>query len=335
MLAVEQLSGGASPEQLLSVSRDITEQRRLVEDLRELNDTLEAQVASRTLSLEIAHDALRQAQKLEAIGQLIGGVAHDFNNLLTVMRGSIDLLQRTGLSEEQRERCMEAISLTVTRATKLTGQLLAFARRQALKPEIFDVGGNVTAVIGMIETLATSQIAVEVRLPETSCWVNADPSQFDTALINIAVNARDAMDGEGTLMIDVRTVSEIPPLRSHTAIAGDFVAISVADTGPGIAAENLGRIFEPFFTTKGVGHGTGLGLSQVFGFAKQTGGEVQVETQLDMGTTVTLYLPASAGPKTRGCVVYAVIRLAPVTGTHVLVVEDNAEVGALAISTLE
>ena len=288
-------------------------------------------------------EQLRQSQKLEAVGQLTGGVAHDFNNLLTVIKSSTDLLKRPNLPEERRTRYVDAISDTVARAAKLTGQLLAFARRQALKPEVFDVGRGVVAVSDMVRTLTGARIHVETRVDpcrnaggsEILCLVDADPSQFDTALVNMVVNARDAMSGEGRLSIVVRCARSIPAVRAHPTTRGDFVAVSVTDTGTGIAPDDLERIFEPFFTTKGVGQGTGLGLSQVFGFAKQSGGEVIAESRLGEGTTFTLYLPratASAAPETD---VSEPAALAEGHGTRLLLVEDNVEVGAFAAQALE
>ena len=253
-------------------------------------DRLQAQ------ALEQAQEELRQSQKLDAIGQLTGGVAHDFNNLLTVIRGSVDLLRRPGLSEERRTRYTDAIADTADRAAKLTGQLLAFARRQALKPERFDVSANLQAVSAMIATLAGSRIRIALDTPAEPCFINADPSQFDTTIVNMAVNARDAMDGQGALALRVATSKRMPSIRSHPAVDGDFVTVSVGDTGHGIAADQLDRIFEPFYTTKGVGQGTGLGLSQVFGFAKQSGGEILVESEPGRGATFTLYLPTAEAP---------------------------------------
>ncbi|MCC0807775.1 PAS domain S-box protein [Methylobacterium sp. W2] len=288
-------------------------------------------------------EQLRQSQKLEAVGQLTGGVAHDFNNLLTVIRSSTDLLRRPDLPEERRRRYVDAISDTVTRAAKLTGQLLAFARRQSLTPEVFDVAKGVASVADMVGTLTGARIQVVTQI-ETgrddagqplACLIDADPSQFDTALVNMVVNARDAMDGEGRLTIRVRRASIIPAVRAHPRIRGDFVAVSVTDTGSGIAPEVLDRIFEPFFTTKGVGQGTGLGLSQVFGFAKQSGGEVVVESRLGQGTTFTLYLPRAAGEAVAAEPVQEPAPLAERHGTRVLVVEDNAEVGAFATQALQ
>ncbi|WP_438617028.1 PAS domain-containing protein [Methylobacterium haplocladii] len=294
--------------------------------------TLEKERAATLLQAE---EALRQSQKLEAVGQLTGGVAHDFNNLLTVIKSSTDLLKRPDLADDRRVRYISAISDTVDRAAKLTGQLLAFARRQALRPEVFDAGRSVKAIGEMMGTLTGARIAVSIRVGDEPCHINADPSQFDTALVNMAVNARDAMGGEGRLDISVEAVSFVPAMRAHPAYAGDFVRIALADTGSGIPAEQVDRIFEPFFTTKGVGQGTGLGLSQVFGFAKQSGGEVMVESVVGRGTTFTLYLPRAD----KGAV--AEEEPAPVDavvdgrGTCVLVVEDNRDVGSFSTQTLQ
>ncbi|MEE7441871.1 PAS domain S-box protein [Methylobacterium oryzae] len=281
-------------------------------------------------------EQLRQSQKLEAVGQLTGGVAHDFNNLLTVIKSSTDLLKRPDLAEQRRVRYVGAISDTVDRAAKLTGQLLAFARRQALRPETFAVDRAVAAVSDMVGTLTGSRVHVELDLPEgdsRDLHVNADSSQFDTALVNLVVNARDAMDGEGHLRIRLRRATAIPAVRAHPRQRGDYVAVSISDTGTGIAPENLERIFEPFFTTKTVGQGTGLGLSQVFGFAKQSGGEVIVESAPGDGTTFTLYLPRVAPSASHGPAEEPEA-LAEGHGTRVLVVEDNLDVGAFAEQAL-
>ncbi|MEH3039101.1 MAG: PAS domain S-box protein [Sphingomonas paucimobilis] len=309
------------------------ERDRAVADLRALNETLEQRVAERTADLMLAEDALRQSQKVEAIGQLTGGVAHDFNNLLTVIRGSVDLLRRPGLSEDRRARYIDAIADTTDRATKLTHQLLAFARRQSLKPEVFDARNSTGAVVDMVRTLTGGRIQVVLRLPSEPCYVDADRSQFDTAIVNMAVNARDAMRGEGTLTITVSEASEKPALRSHPAIRGEFVTVSLTDTGPGIAAEQMELIFEPFFTTKAIGQGTGLGLSQVFGFTKQSGGDVLVDSAPGGGATFTMYLPRVHG--SAGSAAAAGDNIAPLgEGAWVLIVEDNAEVGAFATQAL-
>ncbi len=282
-----------------------------------------------------AEDALRQAQKLEAVGQLTGGVAHDFNNLLTVIKSSTDLLKRPNLPEERRVRYVGAISDTVDRAARLTGQLLAFARRQTLKPEVFAACDGVRAITEMVGTLTGARIKLVTDLPEERIFISADPSQFDTALVNMAVNARDAMDGEGQITITVRPADAIPAMRTHPAVAGRFAAISLSDTGTGIAADRLDQIFEPFFTTKEVGKGTGLGLSQVFGFAKQTGGDVMVSSVVGEGTTFTLYLPhVAAGQRETPTKALEPDVLTVGHDTCVLVVEDNADVGGFSVQAL-
>jgi two-component system NtrC family sensor kinase len=286
--------------------------------------------ASRRLEAE---DALKHGQRMEALGQLTGGVAHDFNNLLTVIRASADLLRRPDLPEDRRKRYIDAISDTVARASKLTGQLLAFARRQTLQPELFDVGKCATALRDMIRTLVGSRIEIVITIWDESCYVNADTGQFETAMINMAVNARDAMAGQGRLAIAVRMVAELPaPVPPGERPPLGYVAVSVEDTGVGIAESEFRRIFEPFFTTKTIGHGTGLGLSQVFGFAKQSGGEVGVASELGRGATFTLYLPRVAGEPQRAAAELA----QPVDGAgmSVLVVEDNIDVGRSATEAL-
>ncbi|SDO60055.1 PAS domain S-box-containing protein [Methylobacterium phyllostachyos] len=284
-------------------------------------------------ALDQAEEALRQSQKMEAVGQLTGGVAHDFNNLLTVIKSSTDLLKRPDLAEERRVRYVAAIADTVDRAAKLTGQLLAFARRQALKPEVFAACDSVRALSDMMRTLTGSRVQITTDLPAIPCFVNADASQFDTALVNLAVNARDAMNGEGKITISVSPVEAIPAIRSHPTVKSPYVAVSLSDTGTGIPDHTIERIFEPFFTTKEVGKGTGLGLSQVFGFAKQSGGDVTVESMVGEGTTFTLFLPRVPAPA-QIKVADEAAALIDGQGTRVLVVEDNVAVGTFAVQTL-
>ncbi|MHB2208161.1 PAS domain-containing protein [Methylobacterium sp. CM6257] len=298
--------------------RDVTAEKQQAEALRQ------------------AEEALRQSQKLEAVGQLTGGVAHDFNNLLTIIRSSVDFLRRSDLPEERRSRYLTAVSETVDRAAKLTGQLLAFARRQALKPETLDVGARLRSVADLLDTVTGARIRVVTELPERPCFVRVDLSQFETALVNMAVNARDAMEGEGTLRLRLDCGLPLPAIRGHAGAPGPFAAVSLHDTGSGIAPSILAHVFEPFFTTKEVGKGTGLGLSQVFGFAKQSGGDVAVDSAPGRGTTFTLYLPevepedpADACDGDVGSVETRGI------GQRVLVVEDNVEVGRFATQILE
>ena len=304
-------------------------------ELRELNATLESRIAEAVDERTIAEEALRQSQKMEVVGQLTGGVAHDFNNLLTIIRSSVDFLRRPDLPDERRRRYMDAVSDTVDRAAKLTGQLLAFARRQALKPETFEVGSCLRGVADMLDTVTGARIHVEVTLPDASCFIHCDRSQFETALVNMAVNARDAMDGEGTLILRLAGKQPMPAIRGHAGSRSPFAAVSLTDTGSGITLDALGRIFEPFYTTKEVGKGTGLGLSQVFGFTKQSGGDIDVASELGHGTIFTLYLPqvpAPAEPMTKARSVEDGVDGA---GRRVLVVEDNVEVGRFATQILQ
>jgi len=280
--------------------------------------------------LALAEEQLRQAQKVEAMGQLTGGVAHDFNNLLTVIRGSAELLRRPGLSEDRRRRYTDAIADTADRAARLTSQLLAFARRSPLAPETFDVGASIAALHEVVMTLAGSGVLLEVVAPAVPLFIDADRSQFDTAIVNMAINARDAMAGSGRLVITVAGADAIPARPGSSRAAGDFVAVTLTDSGSGIATERLDQIFEPFFSTKQLGHGTGLGLSQVFGFAKQSGGEVTVDSVEGEGATFTLYLPRVPAPLPSPPGV--AVREEDSVDRHarVLIVEDNAEVGRFA-----
>lgn len=302
----------------------------------ELNASLEQRVNERTRALAEAEAALRQSQKLEAIGQLTGGVAHDFNNLLTIIRSSVDFLRQPGLSEERRQRYMCAVSDTVERASKLTSQLLAFARRQPLNPQVFDVGQRVQNIGEMLESVTGARIHVQVQLPDQPCYARIDPSQFETALINIALNARDAMDGQGTLTLKVAGQQTLPRIRGDAESCMPYIAISLADTGTGIPSDTFERIFEPFFTTKAVGKGTGLGLSQVFGFAKQSGGNIDVASTLGQGTVFTLYLPQVEGEAAPDQDPHTDLP-APQEAAHqhVLIVEDNLEVGRFASQILK
>ena len=283
-----------------------------------------------------AEEALRHAQKMEAVGQLTGGVAHDFNNLLTIIRSSVEFLRRPNLPEERRTRYLEAVADTVDRAAKLTSQLLSFARRQALKPEVFDLRDRVRGTSEMLNAVTGARIRSKTEVTDGPCHVRADTSQFETALVTLAVNARDAMDGEGTLTLRLTCGEALPTIRGHAGAPGPFAVVSVSDEGVGIAPDLLAKVFEPFFTTKEIGKGTGLGLSQVVGFAKQSGGDVDVASEVGRGTTFSLYLPHVDPPPDSA-----------ETGEEepamqdadralcVLVVEDNVDVGRFCTQLLE
>jgi PAS domain S-box-containing protein len=283
--------------------------------------------------LDRARQTMAQAQKMEAVGRLTGGVAHDFNNLLTIIRSSADLLKMPTLSAEKRERYIEAISDTADRAAILTSQLLAFSRRQPLKPEIFDVGERVAAMQRMIETSVGSPIVVHIEAAEDA-FVNADLNQFETALLNLVINARDAMPAGGNLSIITEVVNDLPPVRGHGGSKGRFVAVRVTDEGSGIAQDTLEKIFEPFFTTKGLNKGTGLGLSQVHGFAKQSGGEIEVSSEVSQGTIFTLYLPLAQTNRQQFSASRS-MRDHRLPTRRVLLVEDNEAVGHFARGLLE
>ncbi|MFC3694680.1 PAS domain-containing hybrid sensor histidine kinase/response regulator [Chenggangzhangella methanolivorans] len=323
-----------APLRMTGVSLDITERRRAAEELERLNQTLESRVADEVARRGQAEDALRQSQKMEAVGQLTGGVAHDFNNLLTIVRSSVDFLRRDDLPPERRRRYIDAIADTVDRAAKLTGQLLSFARRQALKPEIFDVNLQVHSVADMLRTIVGARVGVVVEVDDRSpCLVEADVSQFETAVVNLAVNARDAMAGEGVLTIRVSS-DEKGPLAAR--VSPGMVRIEIEDTGVGVAPEQLKQIFEPFFTTKEVGKGTGLGLSQAYGFAKQSGGDLTVRSALGQGATFTILLPHASGEEEPAARVRAESEIAGAgQGQWVLVVEDNNDVGAFSTQMLQ
>lgn len=281
-------------------------------------------------------EALRQAQKMEAVGQLTGGLAHDFNNLLTIIRSATDFLRRRELPEDRRRRYIDAISDTVDRASKLTAQLLAFARRQPLTPQVFNVGAQVESFAQLIRPLIGSRIAIKLDLCDPECFAMADVAQFESALVNLAVNARDAMMSEGKLTISVKTADAIPALRAHSGRPGKFVAVSVVDTGTGIPADHLEAIFEPFFTTKEVGRGTGLGLSQAVGFARQSGGEIKVTSKLGEGATFTIYLPQADSPADGSAAAAGSAEITPGGHGHrLLVVEDNEDVGRFSTELLE
>ena len=315
-------------------------------DLRQSTQALD----HRTTELLHAENALRQSQKLEALGQLTGGVAHDVNNLLAVINASAELLRGPGLAEEQRGPYLNRIVDTVDRAAKLTGQLLTFARQQPLSPEVFDVGQRLLGVIDLVRTLLGKGVEIDLAAcEEKRCLVEADINQFETALVNLVVNARDAMDAQGRITVQVQTVERVPvgPGRNSRTgdpagnRSGDFVAISVRDTGCGIAADQLKAIFEPFYTTKEVGKGTGLGLSQVFGFAKQSGGQIAVTSEPGKGAVFTLYLPRVHGaplpeafsppPEADGC---DPASNGSASQVAVLVVEDNDTLGEMTCELL-
>jgi signal transduction histidine kinase/ActR/RegA family two-component response regulator len=307
------------------------------ERTRELSDAYE-QLKTQSAERETAEAQLRQVQKMEAVGQLTGGIAHDFNNMLAVVVGGLDLARRK-LRGPKREvefhldNAMEG----ATRAAALTRRLLAFARAEPLLPVAASPTQLVEGMLDLIDRSIGERIIVSTRFPDEAWNIEVDTNQLENAILNMAVNARDAMEGEGRLAITVENVAlgdgEVGELP-----AGDYVRIAVADTGSGMAPEVMERVFEPFFTTKPLGKGTGLGLSQIFGFARQSGGDVALESRVGAGTTIALYLPRSAE-----AVVEAPRPLAdaegelaaPGEGGRILVVEDDPRVSRATVGALE
>jgi signal transduction histidine kinase/CheY-like chemotaxis protein len=274
--------------------------------LRELADTLEQKVAERTRDLAAANDRLTaeiaereiaearlvQAQKMEAIGQLTGGVAHDFNNLLTAVVGSLELLLRRTDDEKLRRLAGNALQ-AAERGARLTAQLLAFSRRQRLTPAPLDVNRIISGMGDLLTRSIGPHVEVETRLADGLPRALADPTQLEVMILNLAINARDAMPRGGRLLIATLILDEVPEALADELAPGRYVGICVTDTGVGMAPEILRHAFEPFFTTKPQGKGTGLGLAQLYGFACQSGGTVHIDSEEGQGTSVTIYLPAT------------------------------------------
>jgi len=307
--------------------------RERTQELWETNQALKAEARER----EAAEAQLRQVQKMEAVGQLTGGIAHDFNNMLAVVVGGIDLALRR-LNGPRREVTMHLNNAMegATRAAALTRRLLSFARSEPLLPERVDSNELIGGMSDLLDRTLGEQIRVDVDLAPDTWPTYVDPHQLENAIVNLAVNARDAMDGRGLMRISTENVTlaanQVGDIR-----AGQYVKLSVADTGCGMPPDVLERVFEPFFTTKPVGKGTGLGLSQVFGFAHESGGEIGIESEVGRGTVVSIYLPRTE--------VAAPVRLHPaaqrserdvhVPGARILLVEDDPRVRTATVDALE
>lgn len=300
-----QMDKHGSPERFPGVLIDLTKRReieaerdRVVEELRELNTSLEQRVIERTRALVDAQEALRQSQKMEAVGQLTGGLAHDFNNLLAGISGSLQLMQLRALKGQFKdfERYIQMAMSGVKRASSLTHRLLAFSRRQTLDPRPADVNRLVYEMRDLIERTVGPSIAINVVTTDALWPALVDSSQLENALLNLCINARDAMPKGGSITIETAKVSFDELTATNQDIApGKYLSLSVTDSGSGMEPEVLNKVFEPFFTTKPLGEGTGLGLSMVYGFAKQSDGQVSIQSEVGMGTTVTIYLPRHIG----------------------------------------
>ena len=277
---------------------------------------------------------LRQAQKLEAVGQLTGGVAHDFNNLLQVVLSGLTLMERTQ-DPERRALLLDSVRRAALRGGELTKRLLTVARRQSLRPEAIDLGAWLSDGAAALLTRALrGDIQTELRVPSGLPPVQADPDELELAVLNLAVNARDAMPGGGTLTITAEP-AVLDGLTDPDGLQGAFVRLTVADTGTGMSEDTQARVFEPFFTTKGVGQGTGLGLAQVYGFVRQSGGGVRLRSRPGEGTAVSLLLPVSDAAPRASAPVGEAAMAQPAEGAAVLVCEDDEDVAALAVDMLE
>ena len=313
--------------------------RALLEELAENSRDLERRVKERTRQLQeemaerqAVEAALARAQRLEAVGKLTGGIAHDFNNLLQVVMSGLSMLERHSDKPARRATILDAMRQASERGAKLTQQLLAFSRRQGLTPRVIDVAAHVLDMQELLSGSVRADLRLEFRLAPDLWAVEVDSTQLEVALLNLVINARDATDSGGEIVVSAEkvTISEHEPIEG---LAGEFVRLTVSDTGSGMDGETLRRAVEPFYTTKAPGTGTGLGLSQVYGFARQSGGGVQIDSEPGRGTSVSILLPRSYRPLQR--------RPAPATtptyrhrGGRILVVEDEVRIAEFACSLL-
>jgi signal transduction histidine kinase len=283
--------------------RDITEHKHALEARR------------------LMEEQLHQSQKMESVGQLTGGVAHDFNNLLTVISANLELIEGAAETGNVR-RCAEAARRAADRGAKLTAQLLAFSRRQALRPKLVNANELISEFLGLMRQAVGDGCEVELQTDEELWLCHVDPSLLETALLNLALNARDAMADRGVLRIEAQNIVEEESVSGCSP--GSYVRLSVADNGSGMPPEVRDRVFEPFFTTKEVGKGTGLGLSMVYGFVRQSGGRIAIESAPGAGTTITLYLPATTQkPDAEPDIIET--QALPTGSERVLVVDDNED----------
>ncbi|AZF05522.1 response regulator [Pseudomonas sp. R5-89-07] len=301
-------------------------------------ETLEQQVEERTAQLRSNEEALRQSQKMEAVGQLTGGIAHDFNNMLTGIIGSLELLRRR-VARGRLDDLDSLIDLGVTsanRAAGLTHRLLAFSRRQSLDPKPVEINRLVVSMGELLQRSINESITLDMRLTDSLWTAEADPNQLESALLNLVINARDAMPGGGRLIVETsnRHLDTVFTAAYGTLIPGDYVELSVSDTGCGIPEHLLGRVFDPFFTTKPIGQGTGLGLSMIYGFARQSRGHVTIHSIVDKGTTVSLFLPRFIGEMVAAEAVNPAQLPFANDGETVLIVEDDPAVRVLVSAVL-
>jgi len=296
--------------------------------LAESNEQLRIEMAERAR----VEEKLRQAQKIEAIGQLTGGVAHDFNNLLMVISGGLDMLDRQG-DPARRRRLLDGMIQAAHRGASLTRQLLAFSRRQELRPEPVDIARQIGGMRELLDRSLRGDVHVKFDFPDALWPVEVDPGELELVMLNLAVNARDAMPNGGTIVVRAENLQNL----NDDELAGDYVRLSVIDTGIGMTDEVRARVFEPFFTTKDVGKGSGLGLPQVYGFAKQSRGAVRIDSEVGKGTRIALYLPRSHDAPARDQ--HHLVNLNRPKARHdsqgrILLVEDDDEVATLVSEML-
>ena len=335
---------------LVGIIFDVTALREAEERLRHANEELEIRVEERTRALteanthlaeemaerERAESALRQAQKMEAVGQLTGGVAHDFNNLLTAIGGNLGLLRRRVERDERASQLVAGALRSTERGAQLTRQLLAFGRRQKLALQPTDINRVVTGMENLLQSTLGASVQVRTVLAQPLAPALADAGQMELVILNLAINARDAMSGSEIVRIETARKLLGPPQRSEEPAAGDYVMVAVTDTGIGIGADHLEKVFEPFFTTKEVGKGSGLGLPQVLGVAQQSGGGVKLLSQPGRGTTVQVFLPLAAGPALPPLPSDPAPKAVSIpAGARILLVDDDAEVRAVVADMLE
>lgn len=321
-------------EQADSLVKQVRHRERAEEQLRGLNETLETRVIAEIAERRQAEAKLAQAQKLETVGKLTGGVAHDFNNLLQVVGGNLQLLARDVVGNAKAERRVENAMAGVSRGARLASQLLAFGRRQALEPKVVNVTRFVRGMDDMLRRAIGEAIEIETVFAGGLWNTFIDPGQIENALLNLAINARDAMEGRGKLTIELANAHlDDDYARTHEEVVpGQYVMLAVTDTGSGMPPEVVARVFEPFFSTKAEGKGSGLGLSMVYGFVKQSGGHVKIYSEIGHGTSIKLYLPRAIQSED----VEVQVDTGPVRGgtETVLVVEDDEEVRATVVEML-
>jgi signal transduction histidine kinase len=324
---------------LLEANRQMTalhaELDRRAEQLEIFNTSLEAGIAAALNERDRSEEQLRQSQKMDALGQLTGGVAHDFNNLLQVIVGNLELLDRH--LPEDAARCRRAASNAMDgaqRASVLTQRLLAFSRLQSLNPKPIDVGSLTRGMYDILSRTLGQSLDMKISVAPDLWFAEADPHQLENAILNLAVNARHAMPNGGSVTIKAFNLDAAASAALPDLSAGEHVAVSVTDSGTGIPPEILARVFEPFFTTKDVGQGTGLGLSQVYGFAKQSKGDVKIASEVGTGTSVTIYLPRSSGQPIADFVASMEPAMRAAQAETILLVEDDAQVQNYTVEAL-